>query len=395
MLIAMKSDGLLSAGILLAPILLTICFACAALYRQEPERKRVWAAYRIFGQLILAGTIVAWWITWDSNRSSGFVSTVASRWPGTSETFSAETLLFWSPPTLSLGIFLFFCYTIDHKILKLKWNVIDTLSQVFWTAVSFVIPLLLVAIGFDRVLHGKASGIGWLLAAGLVSKVGTGFLRRARGLKFNALKSGELRNRALGIARRMGVMLSKIYVVPAGKGHLTNAYGMSHAIALTDNLGKFLTKRQMEFVISHEMAHVKLKHGRNNSLLVITIFSTITLFLFSFPQAATRFYPLLQIVIIIGPLMILHWCSRRFEYSADREAVDFTGDPETAIRALANLQRFRELPDVNDSITELFMTHPNLTKRVHAIAKRGNLPPECVTDILEQGQTPASPSEKN
>ena len=82
------------------------------------------------------------------------------------------------------------------------------------------------------------------------------FLRRAEGLKFNTLKSGELRNRALNIARRMGVALSRVYVVPAGRGHLTNAYGMSHAIGLTDNLGKYLTKAETEFVIAHEVAHV-------------------------------------------------------------------------------------------------------------------------------------------
>jgi Zn-dependent protease with chaperone function len=122
--------------------------------------------------------------------------------------------------------------------------------------VSFVLPLLLLAAGFDAFLDKRLGGIAWFFAAGVVSRIGTVFLRRAEGLKFNTLKSGELRNRALNIARRMGVALSRVYVVPAGRGHLTNAYGMSHAIGLTDNLGKYLTKAETEFVIAHEVAHV-------------------------------------------------------------------------------------------------------------------------------------------
>jgi len=65
---------------------------------------------------------------------------------------------------------------------------------------------------------------------GIFSQVGTGFLRRAEGMKFNRLKSGELRNRALKMADHMGVTISRVYIVPAGKGHLMNAYGLSNAI---------------------------------------------------------------------------------------------------------------------------------------------------------------------
>jgi Zn-dependent protease with chaperone function len=248
--------------------------------------------------------------------------------------------------------------------------------------VSFVIPLLLVASGFEAILDRKVRGIAWLLIAGVVSKVGTGFLRRAEGMRFNALKSGELRNRALNIARGMGVTLGRVYVVPAGKGHLTNAYGMSNAIALTDNLGKYLTKIQIEFVIAHELAHVKLKHGRKQFLLVITIFSSMAVLLFNLPQQVMPFHPLIQIIGMLGPLLVFYYCSRRFEFSADGEAVGFTGDPETAIRALVGLDETTELAAAhNGGLTELFMTHPTLAQRVHAIASNGHLPADRLTDI--------------
>jgi Zn-dependent protease with chaperone function len=380
-------------AILLLPVVLTLCFRRISLQSQEAEEKTIWAAYRAFGRFILAITVASWWVLWDLHGRYSLISVIGHTRPGALETSSEATPLFWVPPIVSLGIFLLLCNTADKTILNLKWTTADTFRQVWWRLMSFVIPLLMVAAGFSTILDGKVKGIGWLLAAGAVSKVGTGFLRRAEGMRFNALKSGETRNRALNLASRMGVTLSRIYVVPAGKGHLTNAYGMSNAIALTDNLGKYLTNTEKDYVIAHELAHVKLKHGRKELLLVVTIFSAMTLLVFLLRQQAD-FRPLLQLVVMVGPLVALYYCSRRFEYSADREAVDFTGDPETAIRALANLHHCRELPAAHDGFTELFMTHPTFARRIQAIANDGHVPDDRVTDILEDSGIPVSTSPK-
>lgn len=86
--------------------------------------------------------------------------------------------------------------------------------------------------------------------------------------------------------------------------------------------------------------------------------------------------PLGEITVILRPLVAVYYLSRRFEYAADRVAVDFTGDPEIAIRALANLHRVHEVPAQCDGFTELFMTHPPLAARVQAIARAGQIP-EC------------------
>ena len=108
----------------------------------------------------------------------------------------------------------------------------------------------------------------------------------------------------------MDVTLRKVFVVPAGKGHLTNAYGMSNAIALTDSLGQHLNDRQMDFVVAHEVAHVKLKHGRKELLLVVTIFTitALSLFLFSLQIKNLRpLSPLFQLLAIFGPLVALYY----------------------------------------------------------------------------------------
>jgi Zn-dependent protease with chaperone function len=86
----------------------------------------------------------------------------------------------------------------------------------------------------------------------------------------------------------------------------------------------------------------------------------------------------------------LYYCSRHFEYSADKQAVEFTGDAETAIQALANLERSRELPATYTKLIEWFMTHPTFEHRVQAIAQRGGVTADRLAVILEEAGFPAS-----
>jgi Zn-dependent protease with chaperone function len=293
----------------------------------------------------------------------------------------------------SLAIFLFSWYAIDRTLLKQRWSLFDMARRTWWRLASFVIPLQMVAAGFTAIFEGKVSGIAWLLGAGVLSRIGTGFLRRAEGMRFNRLKSGELRNRALKMASQMGVTLGRVYMVPAGKGHLTNAYGMSNAIGLTDNLGKYLTKPQVDYVIAHELAHVKLRHARKHLLVVVGIFSTMTVLLFRFSQYALPLHTLAQFAVIFGPLGIIYYLSRQFEYSADRVAVEFTGEPEVAIRGLMNLYKVDEVPMQTAKFSEFFMTHPPLARRVDAIARIGQIPAQELSRVLNDAGAAAVPGQ--
>lgn len=244
------------------------------------------------------------------------------------------------------------------------------------------------AAGFTAIFNGKISGTAWLLGAGVVSRIGTVFLDRTEGMKFNLLKSGELRNRAFKMANQMGVTIARVYMVPAGKGHLTNAYGMSNAIGLTDNLGKYLTKAQVDSVIAHELAHVKLRHARKHLLLVLGIFSMMSVLLFRFSYYALHLRPIAQFVVIFGPLAVIYYFSRRFEYSADRVEVEFTGEPEIAIRSLLNLSKAGEVPMQYAKFSEFFMTHPSLARRLNAMAKIGQITAQQLSSLLVEEGVP-------
>jgi Zn-dependent protease with chaperone function len=372
--------------VLILPIVLTLCFRWMALHQMtEAHRRSVWASYRQHSRFILAITEAIWWVVWDLQGREGMIALGKLHLLKSNESSSSEALLFWIPPVVSLGMFLLLCRAVDKVLLRLKWKFSQSVQQVWWTLVSFVIPLLMVTAGFSSLMDRKVRGIGWLIAAGALARLGTAFLRLSQGMKLNRLKSGEVRNQALSVASAMGVSIGRVYVVPAGKGHLVNGYGMSNAIGLTDNLGKYLTKPQKGYVIAHEVAHVKLKHPRKHLLLVMTTFSLASVLLFSLPERARSFRPIIQVLAILGPLGAVYCGSRRFEYSADKEAVEFTGDSETAIQALANLERSREeLPAIQSRLMEWFMTHPNFEHRVEAIAKIGCVPSDRLMSILQE-----------
>lgn len=373
---------LLLAAFMLFPFVVTVLFGCVALRRTTEGRAAVWLGFRRQSRFIMVVTIAIWWSTWDLNKGSGLVQAVKHSWLSAIEQPLAEAVLFWFPPLLSLGMFLAFCHAFDGIMLRLRWTFIDILRQAWWRLMSFVVPLLMVATGFDAIFDRRIAGVVWIGGAGVLGKISLAFLRAAEGMKMHELKSGETRNRAYAMARRMGVTLYRVYVVPAGRGHLTNAFAGAGIIGVTDNLGKYLSDRQVDSALAHELAHVKERHGLKEFLAIVATYSVVAIALFGFPMRTSVIRVLLHLAVIIAPLLIVYFFSRHFEYAADREAVNFTGDAETAITALVNLYRISAAPLRCSRFTELFFTHPALKRRVEAIASAAEMPLERASGVL-------------
>jgi Zn-dependent protease with chaperone function len=256
--------------------------------------------------------------------------------------------------------------------------------RAWWSVVENGIPILIVAFAFEAFYAGRYVGILWLFGAAAIHRIGLVCLRLAEGMRFNRLKSGELRNRSMAIARKMEIPLKSVCMVPAGKGHMSNAFGASNMIALTDALPKYLNERQVDSVIAHELIHVKHKHARLESIILILSYSALLPLTFRISSRMMQFRPLLDLIVVYLPAIVSSYSSRRSEFEADREAVLFTGDPETSIRALANLYRSSSVPFRISKLSELFQTHPSLIRRVLAIAKTGELREERVSKILKE-----------
>ena len=86
------------------------------------------------------------------------------------------------------------------------------------------------------------------------------------------------------------------------------------------------------------------------------------------------------------PVLTFYFLSRRFEYAADAAGVELTRNPVTAIRALVNLHRITEVPMDCDKVTELFMTHPALTRRARAIGEKGGIFPDRTNEAIGENE---------
>jgi Zn-dependent protease with chaperone function len=363
---SLRPHQLFSGIILLTPIVLAFLFGSIALSEPDNEGKTIWSRYRGLTRLIVIIAVAAWCAISELQGIMQFQSSV-----------------FWTPPIVSLGLFLIVCYAFDRKLMNLRWSSSQIVWRAWWKLVSIVIPLLMLPIGYQGFMDRRlGSGAACFIAAGIVAKIGTGFSRWADGMKFNILKTGEIRNRAFTLAREMGITLGRVFVVPAGKGRLTNAFGTGNSIGLTDNLGKYLTRDQIKFVIAHELAHVKLKHGRMYLILILGVYSSLAPILFLAAPVTQQARTIIIAAIILLPTILSSWFSRRMEYAADRTAIQFTQDPENAIRALARLHNSKELPAPRDSFGELFASHPSFDQRVFAIAQNGELSGNRLSAIL-------------
>lgn len=348
-------------------------------------RTSKWIAYRRWLHIVQLAAVAAWWALWDFQTVSALISRLALRLNWIDPAL-VKPILFWAIPIVGTAVVQLICYSLDRTFLRRRWTVIDVLRLACWRTACPTVTLLFVATGFEAIYERRLVGILWLVIAAIVAMLGMLRLRSAEGMKLQEVKGGELYKRAFVLAKMTKTPLKRVCVVPAGRGHLTNAYGGSHTIAVTDNYGKFLTSAQLDFVIGHELGHAKAKHGRKERLILVTTFASIAFLCFFLPPKLIPFRPFLDILVVYFPILTFYFFSRRFEYAADESSVEITKDPEMAIRALANLYRITQAPTHCDRLTELFMTHPPLTRRVRAIGETGRMPAERISEVVGEMQ---------
>ena len=222
----------------------------------ESDSKMSWIANRCLIHIILLGTVAAWWALWDFQSQSALLPTLELHLRGIPPTL-VNLLSFWLPPMGAIATANLICSTQDRTILGRRWTTGDILRLTCWRTVSPFASLLFVVAGFDAIYDRKLISILWLVAAAFSGFIGAALLRSAEGMKLRRVRSGQLYKRAFVLAKNMAIRLERLYFVPAGRGHLTNAYGLSQSIAVTDNYGRFLNGPQLDFIIGHELAHVR------------------------------------------------------------------------------------------------------------------------------------------
>ncbi|MCB9134200.1 MAG: M48 family metallopeptidase [Anaerolineales bacterium] len=168
-------------------------------------------------------------------------------------------------------------------------------------------------------------------------------------------------------AARLRVEPVEIYVV---RSNTLNAYtfGLSapKVIVINDSLLKVLDAEELQYVIGHEMGHVKLGHTWLNSII-----------------GGLAGIPSPYLAFAVLHLAFRSW-NRACEFSADRAGILANNDPRKAITALikigtggrarteAELQHAYAALDAQDdtlagNLGELLGTHPLIIKRIEKI----------------------------
>ncbi len=207
--------------------------------------------------------------------------------------------------------------------------------------------------------------------------------------KLTPIEDGDLNKRITKLAEEAGVLVKNVYRFDMSKNtKKANAaftgIGRSKRILLGDTLLDNFTIDEIETVLAHELGHYKKKHIIKN-LVFGTVSSFLTLFLIAklYDISLTWFgfsmrtdiaaLPLLSIwAMIIGLVQtpLGNYLSRKYEYEADRYAIDATDKPAEFINTLQKLTT-QNLGDENpNSFVELFFySHPSIKNRVAAIKK--------------------------
>jgi Zn-dependent protease with chaperone function len=363
-------------GALLLPAAWTLIFRLLALRSEEMTQTANWFAYRRRMRAFTILAIPAWWSLSSALSEPGGKLDPIPNWPA--------WILFLVPLSIGIAVGQFIAHWSDSRILSRRWTAADLFRLSFWSTLSSAVPLIMFAVGIDAVRARSVVGVLWITCAAILSLIGTVRLRTAEGLKLRAVKSGELYKRSFGLAKRMGVRLKRVSVVPFGRGRLTNAFGGWRGIAMTDDYGHWLHGAQLDFVIGHELAHVQQKHVFKKLWLIAASLPAMAALTFAVPHLTLVWRILFNFSVILLPLFAFYFVSRRFEFAADRIAVESTRDGEAGIGALASLYRRSGVPTKSNSFEELFSTHPDLWQRMDAIAGVSRVSAECLNKVQQQ-----------
>ncbi len=206
--------------------------------------------------------------------------------------------------------------------------------------------------------------------------------------RFSPLPEGELREKILALAERIGFRASGLFVMDAsrrtahGNAYFTGLFRQKR-IVLFDTLVEALAPSGIVAVLAHELGHFKLHHVRfrliRSTLATGALFYGLSLglpltdFYAAFGLAPTSHGALVVFGLWFGLLgFLLHpitsAISRRQEFAADAFAVR-SGAPATDLaEALLELRgKSRLLPLSHPLYSRIYHSHPPLLERLKAL----------------------------
>jgi len=327
----------LPISLLLFPIGLSLIMRWAALRARQTDPVVVWFTYwSLFGWMITGV-----WILWIEGSAVLDCAALARFLLNDSPYAPLLQMTFYLVPPILMQLV---CTVASGAVLARAggdhWMLPVSMKHVFWHEPVTIWPILCLWAGVSSLalFNEFALGLACLAVAYAAHVVLVALWVRLQKLSRYELPPGDLRSRILALALKAGVTLKEIYLLPAAEGRLSGPYMIRRRrLMLSDSLLRVLKKNETEAVLARELVHLRRHHRAILlgiavvSLPLISRFSHLAVVEGRLPWALRG--PLL--VWITPVLLYLLW--RRFERTADAEAVELTGDREALASGLAKI----------------------------------------------------------
>ncbi|HEV2396627.1 MAG TPA: M48 family metalloprotease [Candidatus Sulfotelmatobacter sp.] len=399
------------AAFIFVPMLLTLWMRRRALAMSATDPAAAWFGFmRGLNWLVLAAMFI--WLSADFGSRKVLLQWIDQQAFSPFKTALVSVSLSLFPAFLIYLGCMSLSYAVHTRLRGARWTRKEFLAQQLTTVGAQALPLMFLLSGLTILRQEPKTAAALMISALFVFQMLT--LLKFRILKTfpQPLTTGDLRDRIFTMAGKLGVGVNQIYIVPASKGQVANAYAARNRIVMfTDYLLEHLNRREVDGVAAHELAHLRYKHPSKLgvallaaiflpqyfSWLVRTVMSLVTSLLSSLPDAGMRFsmhfwrvfgmferWPERNLVLIMIGMACFYLLSRHFENVADATAVRLTGDAEAQITGILKVSRLGLVPIRWGKATETWVTHPSTFNRVQRMAKAGGLAAERLQQILSQ-----------
>jgi Zn-dependent protease with chaperone function len=370
------------AGFILVPMLLTIWMGRRVL-KIKDRPAEMWGRYfrylaRVMNSLWLVWLPIYAWVNLNELIPAAFG-------PNHNSLSRVVAIAVWIGVPLPV---MWLCHLLSGQVYRnvrgAEWSPADVVRRMLLGATIGFLPLFFVILIVSNWKAGsRYTGSLIILAAASTTFLARLLRKSLRSSQYSVTR-GELRDRIFELARRAGVKLKQIYVLPEGSAQLSNAFARSdNAVILTGSLLRHLSKREVDAIMGHEIGHLKERHPHRKGIITL-----VTLVVANFIAGALssmidmhRWMPAMFSFVIAGSTVFLHFLSRGKERHADAIGINLTGDPEAFISGLAKISRLNLMPMHEGGAVE-FGTHPKTLGRLQDIARMHGISPERFQALL-------------
>lgn len=207
--------------------------------------------------------------------------------------------------------------------------------------------------------------------------------------KFTPIDNEELKNRLMALCEKVGFKVSGVYKFNMSKttkkaNAAFTGLGKTKRIILGDTLLETFSEKEIETVFAHELGHYRKGHIKKN--ILFSLFATfaglfimsklyewlLPAFDFKFPWEISAL-PLLALIAGVFSFLtspIGAGLSRRFEFEADRFALDTTGDLDSLRSTMVKLADQNLANDEPNRLVEFWTySHPSVKRRIEQASK--------------------------